>query len=497
MKKRPICSKIRCVSVVLASTLAGAGCSLVYDDDVFASADAFVPVEPALLVIESVEPTQVSEGVGANEFARATPIVVYGKGITDGARIRVVGAGVDLETAAQVSSDGTMAAAAIRLPVDREFAFGETKEISITLSQPAAATEDGGEGETAEASIEIDAIGLDEFRPAAGTLAVTDIAALYSEITIDAAINLVGNVPARFVATSSISVTAAVRADATGGERVAGGFLGGGPAQNGLGPSGGGRGAQGFDNAAGGGGGGNLEQGTAGQGQSAGDGGDASTATLLFPLTGVVGSGGGGGGNGVNGGSGGGAIEFRSSGPVTLGTGGLISANGSAGGASSCGILAGTGGGGGGSAGAILLRSESSLTIAAGVSLSVAGGAGGDGGGNCGGGDGSDGQIRIDYESIEGSASGAPRGPTWISESLPTIVRAAEVSATLGGAIGATYFLSVNAAANPTQVLMASNAEDVSLTLEPGINSVCALVASNGNLGAPESLTCVSVAYLP
>ena len=246
MKKRPICSKVRCIGVVLASTLASsAGCSLVYDDEVFATSDAVVPVDPSTLAIESAEPVRIFEGIGASEFARAMPIVLYGKSITDGARIRVVGAGVDLETAAQVSSDGTMAAAAIRLPVDTDFAFGETKEISITLSQPGLATEDSGEAEIFEASIEIDAIGLDEFRPAEGTLAVTDIAARYSEITIDAAINLVGNVPARFVATSSISVTAPVLADATGDERVAGGFLGGGPAQNGLGPGGGGRGAQG------------------------------------------------------------------------------------------------------------------------------------------------------------------------------------------------------------------------------------------------------------
>jgi hypothetical protein len=488
-------SKLGCVTAVLATALAGASCSLVYDDDVFATADAFVPVDPTALEVTAAEPTELFEGMGASEESRSIPIVVYGKSIIDGARIRVVGAGVDVDEVAQVSVDGTIAAVEIRLPIDTAFVAGDTSEISITLSQPV----DGGEtGGTVEASTVVDALGLDEFHPVGGTVATGDLAARYSEIILDAPIAFLGDTPARLVATGRISVTAEVRADGgeggAAGVRAAGGFLGGGPEQNGLGPGGGGRGAQGALNGAGAGGGGNLAQGIAGQGDSAGVGGSPANAEFLFPFSAVVGQGGGGGGNNKNGGSGGGAIEIRSSGPVVLGPGAQVSANGFDGDNSNTCALGG-GGGGGGSGGAILVRSESKLTVAATASLAVDGGSGGTGS-TCAGGAGSDGQIRVDYAEVDGSVSNALRRPSWTPESLPTIVRTSEISAKLVGDLGATYFTSVNAGA-PTAVTMAQVAQDVSLSLEPGLNSVCALVASSGNLGQPESLTCASVAYLP
>src|SRR5690606_28078904 len=147
------------------------------------------------------------------------------RNIAPGARLTIVGAGLDLDVAAQTSADGTMAATEIRVPVDPELAAGSTRAVTVTLRQDGVAQ-----------ALSFDVKGLDELNDLAGVIDTATLAPRYSRIAITEPVEFVGSTPARLVATDSIDIAGPLRADGRGdGQRSAGGFLGGLPTQNGGG----------------------------------------------------------------------------------------------------------------------------------------------------------------------------------------------------------------------------------------------------------------------
>ena len=132
----------------------------------------------------------------------------------------------------------------------------------------------------------------------------------------------------------------------------------------------------------------------------------------------------------------------------------------------------------------------------AGSSLSVAGGSGGTSSGACKGGDGAPGRVRVDSPHIEGSVSATVTGPSFVLDSVPAVVGASTASIAIAGGVGSTYFLTVNGQTAET-ITLSEAIEDLTLSLSPGLNQVCALVDPDGNHGQPESLNCVSIASLP
>lgn len=169
----------------------------------------------------------------------------------------------------------------------------------------------------------------------------------------------------------------------------------------------------------GGGGGGHAADGAAGEGASAGKGGNAYGSPMVAPLH--VGAGGGGGGGvepagvGGVGGSGGGAVALLSMGELHVA--GKIDVSGNPGRPGGGTGTAPAGGGGGGAGGSLVL-SAAQLTLDTGHALRALGGAGGlgkDGGGK--GGDGSAGRIWIGYDTINIAGGTADSMPTEIESS--------------------------------------------------------------------------------
>jgi hypothetical protein len=413
--------------------------------------------------------------------------VVHGSSITEAASITDTGYGVFDRTAVLlggVSSDHAMAAFALPIPVDPMLAAGVDSPITVTVTQA---------GVERELTLQVE--GLDELATSVAQLDAAAIAPAYSTITIGTNVTLVGAQPARLVATAAIEVTADVT--------VTAGRCAGGPAvTNGsCGDSGGRSGAS----SSGGGGGGNSIAGMDGQGTGAGSGGARAPAVMLTPLGAAAGNGGGGGANqvldgGGAGGAGGGVVELTSGGSLSIGPGASIAAtgqNGAAPGGLGCGL--GGGAGGGGAGGAILLRAGSAIAIDASAALSVAPGLGGVRA-NCGGGDGAPGVVRADGASLAdpGDHLGASvlRGAMWRPDAPTVVTGSATVSLPLTGRAGITYFLKINTA-DPEEIELSTDVGSVEARLEEGSNSVCALVLEAGNLSQPESINCISIAYLP
>ncbi len=487
----------------------GSGCSWVYDFGVFEGVETdaapMLDADFSQLALDSLEPPRVlegtgcvTEGAGCGAASRGAVIVIHGANISADATVTLDGyGGVYAATPvalAGVSTAHDMAAFALPIPVDPALPEGEDSQVTVKVSQV---------GVEAELTLQIG--GLDELVSSvaapAGMFDIATLDPIYSRITIDTALELRGDVPARFVATGDIAVDAAINANGVGNVRRAGGCLGGPPQA----PGQCGGGGAGGTNTAGGGGGGNSDVGTTGQGTGGGMGGAKTSAVLLVPLSAVQGNGGGGGGGSVlgsqPGGGGGGVVELTAGGALSIGASGRIDVHGAAGGMT--GLCSAVGGaGGGGSGGAILLRAATELTIvgAAGAVLDVGAGLGGTASGACAGGAGSAGLVRADAVSIDdpmGELGGQPlRGAIWTQQAPAVVTADDSLSLTLAGAAGVDYFSRVGTA-DPVPVELQTETGQAAVTLQPGLNNVCLLVIEDGSVSQPESLNCLAIAYLP
>ncbi len=499
---------------VALSTACLAGCSLIYDSDVFITEDAAPidaetvvdaappspDVDPGSLTLVRLDPDEVLEGAGAG---RAIPIVIHGDSIAAIAEVTLDGGGFDAQSVdVTVSGDGKMAAFEIALPVREDLGEGATEEITVTVSQ----------GAGVEMSLPLTLRGLPELDwDVAGTLDTGDIAARYSRVAITESMTLTGMAPARFVATAELTVDAMI--DGSGGDASGvtagaagpGGCDGGAVESPGLCGLGGGRGG---GTASGGGGGGHADVGTGGSGGNPGAGGVATGNQELVPLSDEGGNGGGGGGPptalGVAGagGGGGGVVELTSLGALTIGANAQVDASGGAGdgGGNLCDVLDQHGGGGGGGAGgAVLVRSAGTLTDDAGVArLSVAKGAKGNDDCNAGG-DGSLGRVRVDVPNALATpafaGTGLYRGPVPAPDT-DAIVRDAALMLTVFGDIDGQYVVQRDGGSPESLTVGASRRATVEVTLSPGLNRVCAIVRAGVNINSPEGSNCVSVAFI-
>jgi hypothetical protein len=141
------------------------------------------------------------------------------------------------------------------------------------------------------------------------------------------------------------------------------------------------------------------------------------------------------------------------------------------------------------------------LTVMSATAVTVAGGAGGTETdiGDCAGGAGAPGRIRFDAAVLEGTISAlssAVRGAIWPADTPPIVTDPGSVSLGLVGRAGVEYFIKVNTS-TPERAELLQDSGTVDVALERGLNTVCALVVESGSLSQPESLNCISIAYLP
>lgn len=514
------------------------GCSFIYDADEFvlapdAAIDAFMDPcaggdAPSFKLV-GIEPRDIYEGQGCvmegevcGQASRSIPVVVSGCAMAADATITLTGAGVDGDAPDRaISSDGRWAAFTVRVPVRTDQAGGTSADVTVTISQ----------GETSQTQT-LTVHWLDEFLASAeaadGTydLATKPLAARYSRIEIDQDTDLIGTVPARFVATSEIILGGALQANGNagedGGEAGPGGCAGGGQESAGqCGASGGGPGgSEGGGEGSGGGGGGHAEPGNKGGGDRGGTGGDMIEDTTLTPLSSSSGPnaprghGGGGGGKGILGaasgigGGGGGVIELTSWGKMHVRAPSAMTASGGKGQDCEPPIigLSNAGGGGGGSGGAILLRAALLFSDEGPehLSVDVAGGAGGAGcGGGFAGGAGSQGRVRIDLphgDAWPASIENTPyryRGPVLAADLMP-IARANLVRVSVHGGVGATYWLSREPGPELLTISMGSSLTvQKDIELVPGSNELCVLVSQQTTAAEPEGRNCLNIAYIP
>ncbi|WP_428267011.1 hypothetical protein [Haliangium sp.] len=521
------------VTLLAAALLSPSACTVIYDPGSGSDSDqppsgddptpTFPPPRgPTALQLDAVEPAWLFEGEGGNLNASAIPVVVYGAGISQDATLDITVAPLDeppttpapptrplITEGRWISTDGSLAATTVRVPSIDWLSDGEALDLDITLRQ-------GDEVVTIPWRI----VGLDELTVSGPRFSTDDLVReRYSLITFADDVHIVGDEPARFMATEAILIDARVDVDGadggSGDDGGAGACPGGLSAQDGgCGPSAG-RGADmevlsGF----GGGGGGFGEPGGAGAGGSgAGAGGEISGDAMLSaftyddPARDNRGSGGGGGGRGtvgltvIDGGSGGGSggvIELSSDGIIHFGPAGSVSARGGDG--ESVDIAAG--GGGGGSGGAILMRARGGITSEGDrPRLDAAGGSGGLGAYE--GGDGGSGRIRVDAASdIAPSFTDTPtfrRGPMWSPLLFPVV----DVSVPDLDLIGeGSQPFSVRC---DDRVLVASEQFDgggqarFAAPLEPGLNTLCVHVDAMElvDTSKSEAQNCTRIAYIP
>ncbi len=512
------CARTVTGALLCSLVASSGGCSLIYDAGDFNASDAAPPmadampppdVDPTMLSLDAVTPDTVLEGEGSMATGRAIPLLVTGNSIAADAVIRIeLAGGADAGTVpievgdTVVSTDGTMAATTIRVPVMDTVGQGESLLLRVIVDQTGAS-----------AGLDFTVTGLDELEVAGGTLTTQSagLAAAYSRITFAQGVHLAGTGPARFHATSEIIVSAAVNADGqSDGTAGAGGCSGGaGETAGNCGNGGGGQGTSGVLQSGPGGGGGGFggvgQQGAGGMANApAGGGGMATGNDMLVPIAteagqpGNRGNGGGGGGTGVlagaagNGGGGGGVIDLSCDGTVTITGGGALRAKGGDGVA---GGGLGGGGGGGGSGGAILVRAPGGLIDeTAGSVVSASGG--GNGGGN--GGNGSGGRIRIDSPADPSATVAAPapvRGPLWRAD-LPAIVRQPSLTGTVVGAPGRAFAVWVDDNEQSAVTPGGGGSKQVTVPLVAGLNHVCVFAGAQADFRAEASM-CRAVVYLP
>lgn len=219
----------------------------------------------------------------------------------------------------------------------------------------------------------------------------------------------------------TICATCGITLDGEGPAGGAGGTSLTGSANTGAGQGPGHGGGNSSTTGGGGGGAGHAASGNGGVQHLSTDGSGGSAGGSYGSLAGggqtgiaAMGSGGGGGGDGATthgggGGAGAGAVRISA---LTIDDEGVVTANGAPG-ATLTG-LAGGGGGGGGSGGSVWLTANS-VTLANTTSLQVAGGSGGGGAGSDNGGNGADGRVRFDTNSISGA--GAAGNTSWTQSS--------------------------------------------------------------------------------
>jgi hypothetical protein len=439
-----------------------------------------------------IEPTAAREGEGTGTGAPPVMIVLRGA-FAAGSTARVVRSGDDTDLVAEpavVSTDGTMLAVGIRIPVDPDLDEGDdpaTLEIYV----------DQGSGEELADTFLVE--GLDE-ADLSGTVDTASLRPLYSRITTSASpVAFTGASPAILRSTSDITVAGDLVADGKqGGDPGPGGCPGGEATQAGGCDIHGGAGGASGTVGTGGGGGGHAQDGNPASG--GGDGGQMSGNEMLTPLAGEGGNGGGGGGNGTadlgaggGGGGGGGVVELSADGEIAVD--GVIDVSGGAGSDGGGLCAAGGGSGGGGAGGAVLLRARS---ISGGGSLDATRGlkatACNDGG------DGSPGRIRVDVasEALPAlAAQPAPiRGPHW-ADDTPYLVREADFTATLYGEPNRTFAANVDGSEPVDVETNGSGVGTYSITLEPGHNRICAIVSPTALLSLAEASRCHIVTYLP
>lgn len=513
---------VRSLAAALVTLLTG--CSLILDTDKLPSAGPDAPPEydatpvpppdapfdanPELLDLTGVDPAELVEGVGT-ALGQPIVLVVTGESLTSAAVFDIFVAGTtdpDPRIHAGewvVSIEGNLAATTITVDVDEDFDAG-TVPLEISVTQAGVTRIQDG----------LALRGLPELETAAaGSIATTDLAAMYSRIEIAHATSLTGdaNHPALLRATGEIVVSAALTASASGQNAGPGGCRGGNAGQAG-GCQGGGGGVGGFSglNAGGGGGGGFAANGSPGMDPGHGNGGFETGDDMLSGLVvgageaGNRGNGGGGSGGTSVGGGAGGTIALNAGGTITITGTGLAANGGNGGNGGLCLQVAtalGNAGGGGGSGGAIVVRSGAGIVVSPAPWISVAPGGGGTASvGTCFGGPGSFGRIRVDTPTdVFPTWSLAPvvRGPAW--RDPPPIVRSSSTMLTLTGSVGALFPLLDDLIPLPdigifdpggTAMVMVNN-------LTRGHNKVCAKTAAAAQVTDREAVSCIDVVYIP
>ena len=511
-------------------TLAGvAGCSLIFDPDELAlgggpdgatdggalvdvgELDATPPDADPLERELEIRPGAVFEGAGSS--GTPIPVVFSGPGFAPDLSITSSAELVAIESW-EVSSDGSMAAARLRVAVDEELDRGDSRIVTLTLFQQ----NDGWSDE-----VDLEVVGLNELSLEGSYSVRSDtFDALYSRIVTEGRTELTGGSAARLVATGSIAIShdlvasGGLRVDGDG-DRVpgAGGCEGGAAGNDGDCGEAGGKGAS--DSGSGGGGGGHDGPGDDGHGDDSGGGGARAGNALLSPLGGdsgdddggARGHGGGGGhaatlGEAGRGGHGGGVIEVSAWGDVVIGA--EVIADGEDGARGGTGIATCWGGGGGGSGGALLVRAGGELQ-ASGGALLARGGQGGLGRGDgcdSDGGNGAIGRIRVDVpgrELVSGLEELEPapaRGPMWEAV-LPAIVQSSPLSIDFIAEPGVGQYavtLDDTVSATATPEINGRGTFEVSFE-SAGLYEVCLLVPQAFDRTRPESKNCRDVAYLP
>jgi hypothetical protein len=519
--------------LALAGTLATAsGCSLRYDTDdlggggetddgsddgIYGGPDA----APGALHVQAVFPFLALEGEGASldpeqmQMVRPIPIVVAGANFTPDTTFTVEGEGVDRqEVAAIVSGDGKWAAFEWRIPVDEEVGRGSDLPLTIVV-------EKGDEEKTGSFVRQM----LNEIDQTDGTIDTGDLqdGVIHSHVRLRGAVTGVGSRPLRLIGIAGVSVQGVLSADAPNQNGGPGGCPGGSLGQqSNCGAGSGGAGGGGLLAGGGGGGGGfGADDATPGSGgKTAGTKGGISgreSLVLLPPDGDNRGAGGGGGGPILNvtappadadvnaGGGSGGVIELSSPAFVEL-EGSIVTANGANGGDCGLGL---SGAGGGGSGGAILVRAGTALLAGQGMTLQARGGVGG-GNGECAGGNGGIGRIRVDQpnESGIGTVPEAYRGPAFLP-GLPVISREQELAVMIRGSDQKSYRLRIitidpasgNERLALEQVTTSDGVAAATVTLFEGHNRLCAEADPEVDLSDPddyrESQNCLNIAYIP
>jgi|GEM_PF-6460858 len=280
----------------LCALLGTSGCSLIYDAGVFSEADAQRPpadVNVDGLSLTDTSPNALAEGAGCipdvagcAATSRGMPLVVRGINIAQSATVSIDGAGFTaMAVDATISSDGTMAAFVLSVPVMTALADGSDAPVTITVSQ-GNVTDD----------VTFNITGLDEFRAtvdaAGGTFAGGNLRPMYSQVDFDSDVTFTGTAPVRIVATADINVAGTLTAggaNASGDSAGTGGPGGcdGGVRQTPGQCTGGGGGAGNTDGGGGGGGHGDVGGPGAGGAGTGGDGGGATGDATLTPLLGT------------------------------------------------------------------------------------------------------------------------------------------------------------------------------------------------------------------
>jgi hypothetical protein len=461
-------------------------------------------VNPANLMLTSVEPTTLVEGTGSSG-GRPAVVVVRGNNIDTAATLEIV-AGTDplpvglVAGTAVASNDHTMIALPVTVPVIGNLAKGEQLHLQVKVSQA---------GATAQ-MLPITVDGLGELTTSGATSAATVNAnGPYSSASLTQGTHFTGTAPVHVVVTGGITVSAAIDADANKETAGPGGCDGGTTnVAAGCGKGAGVSGNAGLSGAAGGGGGfgaaGHPGTGSSGNGAGGMITGDPMLVKLDYSAgeEGNRGNGGGGGGGATigtagTGGGGGGTIELTAGGTITISGAGAVRSKGGDG-IKGSGVTPG-GDGGGGSGGAILVRTGGGVSPAS-VGGWLSAPAGGNSGGS--GGAGAIGRIRVDSPNGSVAAMGNPsatQGPSWaLGTGAPVIARSASTSLALIGQIGNTYAIIVNQTAKSPAVFAGGSMVQVPVDLIAGHNSVCAVADDKiANSGSPVAVDCIDVVLVP